>query len=62
MGELILVFVAVGPPAYIDPGRWSREGDLPPGGAGDGDLGGCPVPVNFFWVKVREKMAWERED
>ena len=51
-----------GPPEYMEPGRASLEGDRPPGGKGDDDLWGCPEPVNFFWVKVRENIAWDLED
>lgn len=47
---------------YTDPGRASLEGERPLGGKGDDDRGGAPEPVNFFCVKVREKMAWDRED
>ena len=49
-------------PAYREPGRASLEGDRPVGGKGEDDLGGCPEPVNFFCVKVRENIAWDRED
>jgi hypothetical protein len=45
------------PPAYIEPGRTSLEGERPPGGSGEEDRGGWPEPVYFFCVKVREKMA-----
>jgi hypothetical protein len=50
------------PPANIDPGRASRDGERPVGGNGDEARGGGPAPVYFFWVSVREKMAWERDD
>jgi hypothetical protein len=50
------------PTAYREPGRASLEGDRPAGGKGEDDLGGCPEPVNFFCVKVRENIAWDRED
>lgn len=50
------------PPAYTEPGRANLEGDRPVGGKGEDDLGGCPEPVNFFCVKVRENIAWDRED
>lgn len=33
---------------YMEPGRARREGDLPFGGRGEVDLGGAPVPTNFF--------------
>ena len=50
-------------PAYIEPGLANLEGERPPpGGRGDEDRGGIPEPVNFFCVKLREKMACERED
>jgi hypothetical protein len=48
--------------AYIDPGRANLEGERPPGGRGEDDLGGSPDPVYFFCVRVREKIACERED
>lgn len=32
---------------YIEPGRASREGERP-GGRGELERGGCPVPTNFF--------------
>ena len=47
---------------YIDPGLASREGERPPGGSGEEDRGGGPDPVYFFCVRVREKIACERED
>jgi len=62
VGEATLFPEVDGPPAYMEPGRASLEGDRPPRGRGDDDLGGCPEPVNFFCVKVREKIAWDRED
>jgi hypothetical protein len=49
-------------PAYIEPGRVNLEGERPPGGRGDDERGGGPDPVYFFCVRVREKMACERED
>ena len=49
-------------PAYTEPGRASLEGDRPVGAKGEDDLGGCPEPVNFFCVKVRENIACDRED
>lgn len=45
-------------PAYIEPGRASREGDRPVCGRGEGGI----VPAHFFCVRVSEKMACERED
>ncbi len=50
------------PPEYKDPGRVSLEGDRPAGGSGEEDRGGCPDPVYFFWVSVKEKIACDRED
>lgn len=46
-------------------GRARRDGERPPpGGRGDEERAGGlgPVPVNFFWVRVREKIAWDRDD
>lgn len=54
--------LATGEPLYIEPGRANLEGERPPGGSGEEDRGGWPEPVYFFWVKVKEKMACERED
>jgi hypothetical protein len=48
-------------PAYTEPGRASREGDRPACGRGEDERGGV-VPINFFCVRVSEKMACERED
>ena len=62
VGEATLLLAGEGPPAYIEPGRASLEGERPPGGRGDEDRGGCPEPEYFFCVKVREKMACDRED
>ncbi len=45
-----------------EPGLPMREGERPPGGRGDDERGGGPLPVNFFCVSVKEKMACERED
>ncbi len=45
-----------------EPGRPIREGERPPGGSGEEDRGGGPLPVNFFWIKVKEKIACERDD
>ena len=42
-------------PMTIDPGRAILDGEGVDGGPGDDRAG--VVPVNFFWVKVREKMA-----
>lgn len=52
------------PPAgpMTDPGRAMREGERPFGGRGEDERGGSPLPVYFFCVSVREKMACERED
>ena len=38
------------PPAgpITEPGRAIRDGDRPPGGSGDDERGGAPLPVNFF--------------
>ena len=47
---------------YMDPGRANREGERPPGGRGEDERGGGPEPVYFFCVRVREKMACERDD
>lgn len=47
---------------YIDPGRVSRDGDRPLAGFGEFDRGGGPDPFHFFCVKVREKMACDRDD
>jgi hypothetical protein len=48
----------------IDPGLARRDGERPPGGSGEEERVGGPVPepVYFFWVKVRENMACERDD
>ena len=32
------------------------------GGRGEDERGGVPLPVNFLCVKVREKIACERDD
>lgn len=61
VGEATLL-VGEGPPAYIEPGRASLDGERPPGGSGEEDLGGFPEPVNFFCVRVSENIAWDRED
>lgn len=61
MGDPIRVPEDDVPPAYIEPGRASRDGERPPGGRGEEERGGVE-PVNFFCVSVRENMAWERED
>ena len=45
-----------------EPGRPMRDGERPPGGTGEDARGGGPLPVYFFWTRVREKMACERED
>ena len=47
------------PPAapITEPGRAIREGDRPFGGRGEAERGGGPLPVNFFCVSVREKIA-----
>ena len=60
MGEdtLVLLVVAL---AYTEPGRARREGERPEGGRGEEERGG-DEPVYFFWVRVSEKMACERED
>ena len=62
VGEATLFPDGVEPPEYKEPGRVNLEGDRPPGGKGEDDLGGGPEPVNFFCVKVRENIAWDRED
>jgi len=54
-------FAALDVVAYIEPGRARRDGERP-GGCGDDERGGWPVPVYFFWVNVSEKMACERDD
>jgi len=48
----------------IDPGRARREGERPPGGSGEEErVGGpAPNPLYFFWVKVKENIACERDD
>lgn len=51
-----------GPAPYTEPGRARREGERPFEGRGDEERGGGPEPTNLRWVRVREKMAWERED
>ena len=48
-----------------DAGRPIREGERPVGGSGEeerAEVGGADAPVNLRWMRVREKMAWERED
>lgn len=55
--------LAPGPPApYTEPGRASLDGERPVGGNGDDERGGGPEPVNFFWVRVKEKIACDRDD
>lgn len=39
-----------------------RDGGRPPGGKGDEERGGGFDPENFFCVRVKEKMAWDRDD
>lgn len=48
----------------IDPGRARRDGERPPGGSGEEERVGSPMPdpVYFFWVKVKENIACERDD
>lgn len=43
-------------PAYIEPGRANLDGDRP-GGSGEDERGGGVAPVNFFCVRVSEKIA-----
>lgn len=50
------------PPCMVEDGRARRDGDLPPGGNGEEERGGGLDPVYFLCVRVRENMAWERED
>ena len=48
----------------IELGRARHNDEWPASGRGDeegaGGLG--PKPVNFFWVKVEKKMAWDQDD
>lgn len=60
VGEETLLLLPAGP--ITEPGRPIREGDLPPGGRGDDERGGGPLPVNFFCISVNEKIACERDD
>lgn len=47
----------------VEAGLASLEGERPPpGGRGELERGGAPEPVNFFWIRVREKMACDRDD
>ena len=47
----------------VELGRASLDGERPaPGGSGEEDRGGGPDPLNFFWVNVNEKIAWDRDD
>ena len=45
-----------------EPGRPIRDGERPPGGIGEDERGGGPLPVYFLCVSVREKIACERDD
>jgi hypothetical protein len=47
---------------YTEPGRARREGERPFGDNGEEERGGGVEPVYFFWVRVSEKIACERED
>ena len=48
--------------ANMDPGRARREGERPAPGRGEGERCGWPEPVYLRWVRVREKIACERDD
>lgn len=49
--------------ANMEPGRARRDGERADVlGSGEVERGGGPDPANFFCVRVREKMACERED
>jgi len=62
VGDDTLVALLEEEGVYTEPGRARREGERPPGGNGETERGGGLVPVYFFWVRVREKMACDRED
>ena len=49
-------------PARMEPGRARRDGDRPFRGRGEEDRCGRPEPLYFRWMRVKEKMACERED